>query len=119
GSGATSSSGGGSGPASTSGVVAASGHLTIVQATERRAEVGVSSGKMIAGFAGFPPSSSVYLSIFGPGEVITGAGERFPLFANLPDAAADSSGTGTVSWSPPTTAPPGDYALWVDPPLAC
>jgi hypothetical protein len=119
--GSSTDTGVGSAPAATIAPLTASGQISVIAATESRAEVTRSSNEVRVGFAGFPSSRPVLISIYGPAVAMKDNQfrYRFPLLADLPDSRADSNGDGVVSWSPSAGLPRGDYVVWFDPPLAC
>ena len=111
-------------PSPTASVMTTSGHFTVMPDTEASAEVGSASAvggrqvslpvgsQLYVWFSGFPGSSMVYVSLYGPG-----AAQNYPLLVDLPGVRTDQHGEGTASWAIPSGAV-GDYAIWIDPPPA-
>jgi hypothetical protein len=66
-------------------------------------------------FSGFPSSSLVYVSLYGPGAAGT-----YPLLTDLPALKTDQNGEGDASWTVPPSAAGAKYAVWIDPaPTGC
>jgi hypothetical protein len=71
----------------------------------------------LVAIAGFPASSPVYPTVFGPAEHQDSNMGRFPLHEDLPAVRTNSLGEALISW-PTAAASAGDYALWLEPPPA-
>lgn len=116
---------GSAGASPTAGAVTTSGHFTVMPDEQPTAAVGDASvveGKQVflpAGsqlyiwFSGFPGSSMVYVSLYGPR-----AAQNYPLLVDLPGVRTDQYGEGTASWAIPSGAAVSDYFIWIDPPPA-
>ncbi len=111
-------------PSPTASLMTTSGHFTVMPDTEASAEVGSAStvggrqvslpvgSQLYVWFSGFPGSSMVYVSLYGPG-----AAQNYPLLVDLPGVRTDQHGEGTAGWAIPSGAV-GYYAIWIDPPPA-
>jgi hypothetical protein len=99
-----------------------SGHFTVMPDTQPSAEVGSAStvggrkvflpvgSQLYVWFSGFPGSSMVYVSLYGPG-----ASQNYPLLVDLPGVRTDQYGEGTASWAIPPGAAVAEYVIWIDP----
>ena len=116
---------GSDGTSPSAGVMVTSGRFTVIPAARPSAEVGTASmadfrevflpvsSQLHIWFSGYPGSSTVYVSLYGPG-----AAQGYPLLADLPALSLDQSGEGGLIWAIPSGAVMGRYAIWIDPPPA-
>lgn len=92
-----------------------SGDLTVVAAAQPSAEVSsallLPGSQLQIGLSGFPGSSMVYVSLYGP--YVAG---RYPLLVDLPGLRTDQNGEAVASWTVPSGTAAGTYAIWIDPP---
>jgi hypothetical protein len=101
------------------------GILTISQATKPSAEVLndplLPGDQLQIGLSGFPASSMVYVSLYGPGVPYgTPPSAMYPLLVDLPALRTDQNGEGIALWTVPSGTVTGSYAVWIDPlPTAC
>jgi hypothetical protein len=101
--------------------IAISGHFTVIPAASPA--VDLSSYRLSAGsqlqiaFSGFPGSSVLYVTVYGPGTS-PGTPAIYPLLADLPGLTTDQNGEGVTYWAVPSGTVVGQYPIWFDPPPA-
>jgi hypothetical protein len=77
-------------------------------------EAAVPAGSQLhISFSGYPSSSLVYVSLYGPGAAGT-----YPLLTDLPALKTNPNGEGDAAWTVPPRAAVARYAVWIDPPPA-
>jgi hypothetical protein len=94
-----------------------SGRFTVAQPTEPRAKTIVrrptTGQQLLVSLAGFPPHSSVFVTLYGPGSR---SATTFPLFLDLPSLITNANGEGLLQWLVPTGTTAGYYGVLISPP---